>query len=61
MIALTLRQQVINEAKRRGNGWESAADDLAKMAVEITGSNLPAYGQTFQDICNEVFRTDGEG
>lgn len=55
---VTLKGQIIAEAKRRGEGWESAADDLAALAVEITGDNRPAYGKDFSHICREVFRTE---
>lgn len=55
---VTLKSQIIAEAKRRGGGWESAADDLAALAVEITGDNRPAYGMDFSHICREVFRTE---
>lgn len=58
MLALTLRQQVAQEAKQRGQGWEAIAEELGDMAVELTDSNHPVKGQSFRMICREVFRAE---
>lgn len=59
MIGLTLRQQVVFEAKRRGIEWEEIADELANNAVELMESNAPMLSRRdFRSVCAEVFRRE---
>lgn len=58
MIGLTLRQQIANEARYWGDGWDAMVDELGDTAVEIAGSNMPVSSKEFKAICREVFRAE---
>lgn len=54
----SLGDQVRVVAMRRGNGWQTIRDDLARLAEEWFGREPARTRSEMHAVCEEVFRTN---